>query len=441
MDGSTSVRTGLAAPNRRSLGIYRINIDWCLWCIALTSLEFGQYLQTISFYSFTASVLLYFLGRPELTLRAFYLGGVQWTIVVLYLLSALWSPIPDFSFRLALETALSFGAALVLARALSPYSLMTALMCALLMPTAASILDPKMQMNEGVMAMVGVFGSKNQFGLSQGLLFMVCIWIVRDKSRAILVRGLALVGCLSAMYLLVAARSVDSSAIGLGALGCGFMAFNLNRFPKRWRLPIFWGTTVFVLVWFVFLFVIADDLFGSILGAFGKNATLTGRTIIWERARDVWDQKPFLGTGLGGFWVWGNPYAEDLWARFQPGRTGINFHNLWYEMGVQFGYVGFVMTIMIVYLTNMQVIRWVIREPTLASCFFFSFLIFADIRSFLETELLGQFSLTSTLFIVSWSYARQANRQQAVDQRADLTGSTRFGAPHGRFAWRLPHRR
>ena len=121
---------------------------------------------------------------------------------------------------------------------------------------------------------------------------------------------------------------------------------------------------------------------------------------------------------------------------------GINFHNLWYEMGVQLGYVGFVMTILIVFLTNMQVIRWVIRDPTTPSCFFFSFVIFADIRSFLETELLGAFSLTATLFIVSWSYGRQANRQHAVDRRANLAGSLPYPTARiAQSAWqRLPHR-
>ena len=181
MDGSTSPDLAWRRPNRRSMGKYSIHIDWCMWFIALTALEFGQYSQTISLYSFAASVLIYFLSRPGIAFLALYQGGVQWTLVVLYLLSALWSPVPDFTFRLALETALSFGAALVLARGLSPRSLMTALMCALLVPTAASILDPRTQLNAGVLAMVGVFGSKNQFGLSQGLLFMVCIWIMRDR--------------------------------------------------------------------------------------------------------------------------------------------------------------------------------------------------------------------------------------------------------------------
>ena len=235
------------------------------------------------------------------------------------------------------------------------------------------------------MAMVGVFGSKNQFGLSQGLLLMASAWIWRDKERGLLVRALVSISILLALYMLVVARSVDSFAIAVGAIICGLTALKLNRIPPKWRFPIFWGAMIFILAESVFFFAIADNLFGSILKAFGKNTSLTGRTIIWQTARKVWDENPFLGVGLNGFRVWGNAYAEDLWARFQPGRTGINFHNLWYEIVVQFGYVGLAVALLIVFRTTIEVIRWVVRSPTMTSSFYFSFVIFADIRTFLET--------------------------------------------------------
>ena len=322
-----------AAPIRRSGALsFGINLDWCLWVAGYTALEFVQYSQTIALYIFTIIVLIYFAKQPVITSIALYQGGIQWIVVALGFLSVLWSSVPDTSLRSALQEVLSFSAALALARGLPPSQSMTALMVVLLAPTAASILDPRMQMNAGAMALVGVFGSKNQFGLSQGLLLMASAWIWRDKERGLLVRALASMTILLALFMLVMARSVDSFAIAVSAIICGFIALKLNRIPPKWRLPIFWGAMIFVLAESAFFFAIADNLFGSILQAFGKDTTLTGRTIIWQTARKVWDENPFLGVGLNGFWVWGNAYAEDLWARFAPGRTGINFHNLWYEM-------------------------------------------------------------------------------------------------------------
>ena len=142
-----------------------------------------------------------------------------------------------------------------------------------------------------------------------------------------------------------------------------------------------------------------------------------------------------IGTGYQQFWVLGNPYAEEIWQRFQPGRFGFNFHNLWYEMGVQFGYVGWTLMIWLVLLSNFQVIRWITRAPTMIGCFFLSFIVFVDIRTFVESELLGQFSLTTVLFIASWSYARQANRESRTSKsRAALSplyGTASFSSQPG----------
>lgn len=327
MKGS-STRTFPAPLTRRSFAAPRINIDWCLAFIAMTGLEFSQYSQTVATYAFAIAVMLYFLRQPAISLNAFYRGGIQWVFVALCLLSVLWSQDQAWALRGALQVALTVGAALVLARGLPPRSFMTALMCALLTATVASILDPQMAMNAGVLGLIGIFGSKNQFGLAEALLFMVCVWIVYDKERSRLTRSLAWIGLLSALYFMVLARSVDSSVVGVGAIGCGFMAFRLNWFPRGSRAAVLCGTIVLVVVCFVILFLVADDLSGSILGAFGKDATLTGRTEIWARAREAWDQNPILGVGFQQFWVFGNPYAEEIWLRFQPGRTGFNFHNI-----------------------------------------------------------------------------------------------------------------
>jgi exopolysaccharide production protein ExoQ len=124
-------------------------------------------------------------------------------------------------------------------------------------------------------------------------------------------------------------------------------------------------------------------------------------------------ENPFFGTGLQGFWVEGNPYAEELWARFQPGRTGFNFHNLWFEMGVQFGYPGIAIALCILAGTSASVLRWALRSPTPTSCFFLAFVIFADVRTFVESELLSQFSLLTLLLAVARVYARHGRRQWA----------------------------
>ena len=64
-------------------------------------------------------------------------------------------------------------------------------------------------MNAGVLGLIGIFGSKNQFGLAEALFFMVCAWTAFDKYRSQQIRRLAWIGLLSASYFMVVARSVD----------------------------------------------------------------------------------------------------------------------------------------------------------------------------------------------------------------------------------------
>ena len=81
------------------------------------------------------------------------------------------------------------------------------------------------------------------------------------------------------------------------------MAFRLNWFPRGSRFAVLCAAIILVSLCFTMLFLIADNLSGSFLGAFGKDATLTGRTEIWAQARVAWDENPILGVGYQQFWV------------------------------------------------------------------------------------------------------------------------------------------
>jgi exopolysaccharide production protein ExoQ len=139
------------------------------------------------------------------------------------------------------------------------------------------------------------------------------------------------------------------------------------------------------------------------------------------------NERPALGLGLQAFWVQGNPFAEALWARWNPSRFGYHFHNLWYETGVELGYVGVLIALYTVVSTNLAVSRWVIRSPQAESCFFFAYVLFIDIRTIVEVDLFGQFSFSWILFIAAWVYAReflQPARQLKPERRGQLLYSS-----------------
>jgi exopolysaccharide production protein ExoQ len=66
-----------------------------------------------------------------------------------------------------------------------------------------------------------------------------------------------------------------------------------------------------------------------------------------------------------------------------------------------------------------EVVRWVMRVPSPESCFYFGFLLFIAVRTYVEVELFGQYSFTWIIFVVAWVHARAA-RMDAVGERALL---------------------
>ena len=79
-----------------------------------------------------------------------------------------------------------------------------------------------------------------------------------------------------------------------------------------------------------------------LLGAFGKDSTLTGRTYLWAQGWEAAAQAPMLGAGYQAYWVQGFPEAERLWEEFYiTTRSGFHFHNTYIEVLVELGFVGF----------------------------------------------------------------------------------------------------
>jgi exopolysaccharide production protein ExoQ len=238
-------------------------------------------------------------------------------------------------------------------------------------------------------------------------LIQVGLWVLLDHGQRRLMRALALIGVVGAAILIVAALSVGAVVTVFGALACSLLAFHLRHFPPRSRGVILSAGAVLTAILCSFLIVYGDELFQGALQFTGKSASLSDRTPLWDVAKKMMQEHPIGGVGFQAFWQQGNPYAEDLWSRFQPGRAGYHFHNLWYESGVQLGYIGLGLALLTVAITAIEVMRWVVRSPNPASCFFLGYVVFMILGSVVEVGLFAQFSLTGAIFLAAFVYARQ----------------------------------
>ena len=81
----------------------------------------------------------------------------------------------------------------------------------------------------------------------------------------------------------------------------------------------------------------AADLFFEVLG---KDATLTGRSKIWEAALRQIEQRPWTGYGYGVVWDQKGAWGPLAWIIKQSGFTPQHAHNAWIEQWLGMGVVG-----------------------------------------------------------------------------------------------------
>jgi exopolysaccharide production protein ExoQ len=141
-----------------------------------------------------------------------------------------------------------------------------------------------------------------------------------------------------------------------------------------------------------------------------KDATLTGRTYLWQIAAQLTAERPWLGHGYYAFWRQGNLDAESLWRWGGIGsRSGFNFHNAYIEMGVDLGFIGqFILYASCAVVALLAAVRQVSR-PSVPMAFFLSLQIVVYIRSYAETGLIAPFSLLTALWVGTAVYAISAD--------------------------------
>ena len=382
-------------------------LEWSVCFLSLTSLAFSNFSPLPAAIGFLAGSALFGFIRPARAVKALGSDWLPWMFVALAFVSISWSQAPGFSLRYVVELALTVCAALVIARALEPRSLISVVMCALLVVDAVSLLVNRYELTPSGWAMVGAFGSKNSFSSAQAILFLTSLWVLLNGRNSRLVRLLALLGVFGCPFLLIAGRSADAVVPLIVATGLTLLVYTTVRFPPRARLMALCAGVALIVGIFSFAFVFSDTIIGQLLIITGKDATLTGRTYLWEKASALMSQNPLLGAGYGAFWVQGNPYAEEIWQHFNLiNRGGFSFHNVWYQQGVDLGYLGITAALLTLLIVSFRTARWTVLFPTAESLFYLSYIMYIVMRSFLETETFAQFTYTYVTFIAAGVYGR-----------------------------------
>lgn len=192
-------------------------------------------------------------------------------------------------------------------------------------------------------ALLGLYSQKNMLG--QRTVFVVIAILTLWAMPATRIRsGLKLAMILPlflTIFALFLAKSTTPTLL-LPAVVILWLFLSRHLVPSIVFIPTF-GLGVLVLALGpLLLSANGIDPVQTILDAVGKESTLTGRTLIWDVARGVYADHPFLGVGYRAFWHTPQFLNEQLATEYAGAVTSDSFHNFILEILVSAGWPGLI---------------------------------------------------------------------------------------------------
>lgn len=318
---------------------------------------------------------------------------------VLACLSVFWSAAPGVTARAAVQFASHVACALIAARTVSVRTLTLGMLMGTFLVLFYSLAFGQYHYDplDGSNSFAGAFPSKNQLGLfsSLGVYFAFAAIVVLHERGAWRIAALAC-GGLSAV-MLVKSQSA-TSILALAAVLAVMLCLRLSVLfaPRVRKGAVLTGAVLAVGAVLVGLNLGGLDL---LLGAFGKDSTLTGRTYLWSQGWAAAAAAPVFGAGYQAYWVQGFSEAERLWTEFYIGsRSGFHFHNTFIEAAVELGAVGVALLLAVMARSFAGHLYRVIGDArNEASLVLFGVVAMLAVRSFVEVDVITPYVVGSFL--------------------------------------------
>lgn len=379
-----------------------------------TNMTYGTVALALSFFVFAysgrfgqPSILLYYALWFPLVLIDYRssLGSYQkqlwlYAFGVLTCLSIFWSAVPSVTARASIQYMTHIFCALIAMRTLDIRTLARGAIAGTCIVLMYSILfgyyayDPI----DGTYSFVGAFDSKNQLGFyaSLGIYFAFAAVFVLGERRIWLVGG-GIAGLLSAYCLFASQSATSVLTTALVVMLCVGLRVILFLSPRQ-RKRLFAAVAISGVV-----LVVAGVYLGAVdvvLGLFGKDSTLTGRTYLWQQGIATASQNPFFGVGYQAYWVQGFSEPERLWEEFYiASRAGFHFHNTYIETAVETGLVGvFLLASILLTAFTGHISRFLSDNRNDESYVLLGIATLLLIRSFVEIDILNPYHVGSFLF-------------------------------------------
>lgn len=371
--------------------------------------------------------------------RALFRFIVSNWMIMLYplvvLASSAWSDTPLPSFWYAAQFFITVMIGILAGISATKRQIVLAVFFAMMTITIASIAWGRTGSSVVGPVLIGVTGSKDMMGFAGLTVMGAGLAVLFDRGQGVVSRLAALLLIPIGAYI---AFHVEAAAAAVGAIAfvvCFFCICALRYVGQIGRWAIIGFITLLVLP--LSLSIISDEvkLGDVVLHSLGKDATLTGRTILWERADQWIAQAPEFGHGYRSFWVGQSADRNGILETFkQSDARGFQFHNTIKEIRVETGWLGLGAFSIVVAIFTYYVLANAFVHPGPLSAFMAGTHLLLLARMPIET-IVEPFSAYIVLFYGCGTAAMVAFRSQPMRSAPMRSARTRMeysrGIPYG----------
>ncbi len=267
--------------------------------------------------------------------------------IVIVLSSVIWSLHPDLSVKRGCAYVLTIGIAGYIAVRFTTEQTLLVLARSFAICGVCSVIYVLLFPEGGIMsggdelegAWRGIYPHKNVLGLAMAIAVYVQLHLIATVEQR---RIKDYIWVCFFLMLVVLSKSTTAiiASICYIFVAIGYSLWTKNKLYGYNMLLV--STLGLVLVFSAFLF--EPDFF---FGVFGKDATLTGRTDVWDAVIELISQKPVLGWGYRAMWIPTN--SVTMWVDRRTGEWGApSAHNAFLEIALELGLVGLASVMLIV---------------------------------------------------------------------------------------------
>lgn len=335
--------------------------------------------------------------RWRVVIKAITRNLFLWALVAVVLVSFTWSDFSDLTLRRSaafLETTV-FG--LFFATSYSLKSQVRLLACALGLSVIVNIVFSKLQPYYAIDWIIhpgawkGVFVQKN---ILARLAVLACLSFLLIDTKQKLYKYLSYFFTVLGVSLIILSQSKSALVIFCILLSLLFFVktFYLSDIVL---IPLILSI---ILATTSFLWWLTSNL-QNILQSFGRDATFSGRTVIWSAVWEKIQERPLLGYGYRGFWQ--GIYGDSSYVGKVMGNTYTppHAHNGFLDLVLSFGLVGaLIFTLSFLVVSRKAIIAAIFRNR-LEDLFPLSYIVFLVLYNLIESTLVKHNSIFWILYV------------------------------------------